>query len=114
MVFEKIPEGIRRGQSVPVRLQLGKPAEATLLTTGGFFSDTGGNWVYVLSEGGAKATKRNISLGRKNPQFFEAKLYTKSIVCPAVETQPGLKYCIFCQAEACKAGHCRGYCTQQW
>jgi HlyD family secretion protein len=71
MVFEKIPEGIRRGQSVPVRLQLGKPADATLLATGGFFSDTGGNWVYVLSADGAKATKRNISLGRKNPQFYE-------------------------------------------
>ncbi|MDO8367014.1 MAG: efflux RND transporter periplasmic adaptor subunit [Saprospiraceae bacterium] len=71
MTFEKIPDGIRRGQSVPVRLQLGKPAEATLLATGGFFSDTGGNWVYVISPGGEKATKRNISLGRKNPQFFE-------------------------------------------
>lgn len=72
MTFEKkVPDGIRRGQSVPVRLQLGKPAEATLLPTGGFFSDTGGNWVYVVSESGTKATKRNISLGRKNPQFFE-------------------------------------------
>lgn len=71
MVFEKIPDGIRRGQSVPVRLQLGKPADATLLATGGFFSDTGGNWVYVLSADGTKATKRNISLGRKNPQFYE-------------------------------------------
>lgn len=71
MVFSKIPDGIRRGQSVPVRLQLGKPAEATLLATGGFFSDTGGNWVYVLNESGSSATKRNISLGRKNPQFFE-------------------------------------------
>ncbi len=67
----KIPEGIRRGQSVPVRLQLGKPAEAVLLATGGFFSDTGGSWVYVLDENGTKATKRTISLGRKNPQFFE-------------------------------------------
>jgi HlyD family secretion protein len=71
MVFEKIPDGIRRGQSAPVRLQLGKPAEATLLATGGFFSDTGGNWVYVLSQDGTKASKRSISLGRKNPQFFE-------------------------------------------
>ncbi|MFN0212947.1 MAG: efflux RND transporter periplasmic adaptor subunit [Saprospiraceae bacterium] len=71
MTFDKIPEGIRRGQSVPVRLQLGKPAEATLLATGGFFSDTGGNWAYVLGEGGARATKRNITLGRKNPQYFE-------------------------------------------
>ncbi|MEI6409107.1 MAG: efflux RND transporter periplasmic adaptor subunit [Bacteroidota bacterium] len=66
-----IPEGIRRGQSVPVRMQLGKPADATLLPTGGFFSDTGGNWVYVLEESGNRAVKRKISLGRKNPQFFE-------------------------------------------
>ena len=71
MTFTTVPEGIRRGQSAPVRLQLGKPADATLLATGGFFSDTGGNWVYVLNADGSKATKRNISLGRKNPQFFE-------------------------------------------
>jgi HlyD family secretion protein len=72
MIFSgPIPEGIRRGQSVPVRLQLGKPADATLLPTGGFFSDTGGNWVYVLEESGNRAVKRNISLGRKNPQYFE-------------------------------------------
>jgi HlyD family secretion protein len=67
----KVPDGIRRGQSVPVRLQLGKPAEAILLPTGGFFSDTGGNWVYVLSAAGDRASKRKITLGRKNPQFFE-------------------------------------------
>jgi len=66
-----VAAGIRRGQSVPVRLQLGKPADAVLLPTGGFFSSTGGNWVYVLEQGGNKAVKRNISLGRKNPQYFE-------------------------------------------
>ncbi len=72
MGFAKaVPEGIRRGQSVPVRLQLGKPAEAVLLPTGGFFSDTGGNWVYVVDKSGNRAVKRNITLGRKNPQFFE-------------------------------------------
>ena len=72
MTFEgNIPDGIRRGQSVPVRLQLGKPAEAVLLPTGGFFSDTGGNWVYVVSKSGSHAEKRDISLGRKNPQYFE-------------------------------------------
>jgi len=68
---DAIPDGIRRGQSVPVRLQLGKPAQAMLLPTGGFFSDTGGNWVYVLNGNGDRAEKRQISLGRKNPQFFE-------------------------------------------
>ena len=71
MTFKKAPAGVRRGQSAPVRLQLGKPAEATLLATGGFFSDTGGNWVYVVDASGSRAEKRDISLGRKNPQFFE-------------------------------------------
>jgi len=42
-----------------------------LLPVGGFFSDTGGNWVYVLEAGGKRAVKRNISLGRKNPNYYE-------------------------------------------
>lgn len=72
MNFEKnTPEGIRRGQSSPIRLVLGKSAEATLLPLGGFFSDTGGNWVYVVDKSGKRAIKRNISLGRKNPLYFE-------------------------------------------
>ncbi|RAK42043.1 UNVERIFIED_ORG: HlyD family secretion protein [Chitinophaga ginsengisegetis] len=72
MTFEKnTPEGIRRGQSSPIRLVLGKSAEAILLPLGGFFSDTGGNWVYVVDKSGNRAVKRNISLGRKNPLYFE-------------------------------------------
>lgn len=72
MNFEKnTPEGIRRGQSSPIRLVLGKSAEAILLPLGGFFSDTGGNWVYVVDKNGNRAIKRNISLGRKNPLYFE-------------------------------------------
>ncbi|MBC9910714.1 efflux RND transporter periplasmic adaptor subunit [Chitinophaga varians] len=72
MNFEKqTPEGIRRGQSTPIRLVLGKSQEAMLLPLGGFFSDTGGNWVYVVDRSGKKAVKRNISLGRKNPLYFE-------------------------------------------
>jgi HlyD family secretion protein len=65
------PEGIRRGQSSPIRLELGKSSSAILLPVGGFFSDTGGNWVYVLDKSGKRAVKRNISLGQKNPQYFE-------------------------------------------
>lgn len=65
------PEGIRRGQSSPIRLELGKSSEALLLPVGGFFSDTGGNWVYVVDKGGNRAVKRNITLGRKNPVNFE-------------------------------------------
>jgi HlyD family secretion protein len=72
MNFEKeTPEGIRRGQSSPIRLELGKSSAAILLPVGGFFSDTGGNWVYVVDKSGKRAVKRNISLGQKNPQFFE-------------------------------------------
>lgn len=65
------PEGIKRGQSVTVRLQLGQPTQAILLPTGGFFSTTGGNWVYVLERGDKRAVRRQISLGRKNPEYFE-------------------------------------------
>lgn len=72
MNFSKeTPEGIRRGQSSPIRLELGKSSEAILLPVGGFFSDTGGNWVYVLDKSGKRAVKRNITLGQKNPVFFE-------------------------------------------
>ncbi|MDJ1473179.1 efflux RND transporter periplasmic adaptor subunit [Cytophagaceae bacterium DM2B3-1] len=72
MIFTKgAPEGIKRGQSSPVRLELGKAESAILLPTGGFFSTTGGNWVYVLDESGKRATKRNITLGRKSPEYYE-------------------------------------------
>ncbi|MBW8686305.1 efflux RND transporter periplasmic adaptor subunit [Chitinophaga rhizophila] len=72
MKFDKeTPEGIRRGQSSPIRLELGKSSAAVLLPVGGFFSDTGGNWVYVVDKGGNRAVKRKISLGQKNPQYFE-------------------------------------------
>ena len=71
MVFASIPEGIKRGQSSPIRLELGKATKAMLIPVGGFFSDTGGNWIYVVDKSGKKAQKRKITLGRKNPEFFE-------------------------------------------
>jgi HlyD family secretion protein len=72
MIFSKtVPEGIKRGQSSPIRLELGKATKAVLLPVGGFFSDTGGNWVYVVDKSGNKAVKRKITLGRKNPEYFE-------------------------------------------
>ncbi len=72
MQFDKgAPELIKRGQSAPIRLQLGQPSQATLLPVGGFFSETGGNWVYVVGDDGKRAAKRSITLGRKNPEYFE-------------------------------------------
>lgn len=64
------PEGIRRGQSLRLRIELGQSSEELLLPVGGFYKDTGGNWVYVLENDG-KAVKRNVRLGRKNTEHFE-------------------------------------------
>ncbi|MEM7548736.1 MAG: HlyD family efflux transporter periplasmic adaptor subunit [Bacteroidota bacterium] len=66
-----IPPGIKRGQTLRIRIELSQLSEATLVAVGGFYQDTGGNWVYVLNEDGKTAEKRNISLGRKNPDFYE-------------------------------------------
>jgi HlyD family secretion protein len=72
MIFAaKTPDGIRRGQSASIRMELGKSTKAILIPVGGFFSETGGNWVYVMDASGKKATKRTITLGRRNPEYFE-------------------------------------------
>ena len=65
------PDGIRRGQTVRVRLELGDQTEATLLARGGFFQETGGNWIYKLDESDNRAYRQPIRLGRGNTQFFE-------------------------------------------
>ncbi|MBK9176162.1 MAG: efflux RND transporter periplasmic adaptor subunit [Flavobacteriales bacterium] len=64
------PEAVKRGQTVQVRLQLSEDMEAIMLPRGPFFQDTGGQWVYVLDAEG-KATKREVKLGRQNPDMYE-------------------------------------------
>ena len=66
-----IPKGIRRGQSLQVRLSLSDETQALLLAKGGFYQQTGGNWIYKLSKDGSKAYKTDIQLGRQNPDFYE-------------------------------------------
>ncbi len=65
------PQGIRRGQSLRMRIELGQSSEGLLLPVGGFYKDTGGNWVFVIEPDGNRAVKRDIKLGRKNPENFE-------------------------------------------
>jgi HlyD family secretion protein len=65
------PAEIRRGQTLQIRLELGNVATAILLPRGGFFQQTGGQWVYVLDSTGQSAVKRSIRLGRQNPDMFE-------------------------------------------
>ncbi len=65
------PQGIRRGQSLRMRVELGQPSQELLLPIGGFYKDTGGNWVFIM-DGENKAVKRNVKLGRKmGSEFFE-------------------------------------------
>lgn len=67
----KTPDGIRRGQTVRVRLELGDQAEATLLARGGFYQETGGNWIYRIDESEDRAYRQPIRLGRGNTEYFE-------------------------------------------
>lgn len=68
---DAVPTNIRRGQTLQTRVQLGDATEALLLPRGGFFQDTGGNWVFVVNAENDAATKRDIRLGRRNPEYFE-------------------------------------------
>ena len=68
---EGMPPEARRGQSVRLRLELGDPETARLLARGGFYGDTGGQWVYVLSPDETQATRRDVELGRQTPRDFE-------------------------------------------
>lgn len=65
------PENIRSGQTYYINLELGQSSESLLLPRGSFFQSTGGSWIYVLDESGSKAYKRNIRIGRQNPQYYE-------------------------------------------
>ncbi|HVO74208.1 MAG TPA: efflux RND transporter periplasmic adaptor subunit [Ignavibacteriaceae bacterium] len=65
----KQPEGIRRGQTLHIKLNLSEQKEAVTVARGGFYQSTGGQWVFVIN--GNSAVKRNIQLGQQNSQVFE-------------------------------------------
>lgn len=65
------PENIRTGQTYYLTLQLGQPEEALIIPRGTFYQHTGGKWIYVISPDGTRATRRNIRIGRQNPQYYE-------------------------------------------
>lgn len=66
-----LPDGIRRGQTLHLRLNLSDEKEAVLLATGGFYQTTGGNWVYIVDAAGSGAVRRNIRLGMYNSEVYE-------------------------------------------
>ena len=68
---DTVPDQIRIGQASRIRLQLGESREGLLLPKGGFYNKTGGQWVFVVDPSGEVAEKREISIGRQNPRYYE-------------------------------------------
>ena len=71
MTFAADPEGLRRGQTLQLRLTLGDNSDAILIPNGAFYQETGGNWVFVVAPDGSEAIRRNVRLGRRNTEFIE-------------------------------------------
>ncbi len=69
--IDKVPESIRRGQTLQIRLALSDETQAILVPKGGFYQQTGGNWIFKLNENGTVAYKVDIQLGRQNPDYYE-------------------------------------------
>lgn len=65
------PENIRRGQTLQIRLALSDETQALLLPKGGFYQQTGGNWIFKVADNGSTAYKVDIQLGRQNPDYYE-------------------------------------------
>jgi HlyD family secretion protein len=72
MEFVKnVPTGIRRGQTLQIRLALSDETQAVLLPKGGFYQQTGGNWIFKVSDNGKTAFRADVQLGRQNPDYYE-------------------------------------------
>jgi len=68
---DSVPQGIRRGQTLQIRLALSDETTALLLPKGGFYQQTGGNWIFKVAENGNVAYKVDVQLGRQNPDYYE-------------------------------------------
>jgi HlyD family secretion protein len=68
---DSVPAGIRRGQTLQIRLALSDERRALLLAKGGFYQQTGGNWIFKVNENGTVAYKVDIQLGSQNPDYYE-------------------------------------------
>ncbi len=71
MTLADEPTGLRRGQTMQVRLTLGDNSDAILIPNGSFYQETGGNWLFVVAPDGSEAVRRSVRLGRRNTEFIE-------------------------------------------
>lgn len=68
---DSIPQGIRRGQTLQIHLTLSDEVQTLLLPKGGFYQQTGGNWIFKLNDNGSVAYKVDIQLGMQNPDYYQ-------------------------------------------
>jgi len=71
LLFKDTPQGVRRGQTVRMRLEIGQPADTLVVANGAFFDDTGGQWVFVVAPSRDFAERRAVRFGRRNPEGIE-------------------------------------------
>ena len=62
-------ENLKIGMTFGVKLKLSADTQSMMIPKGNFYKDTNGKWIFVVK--GNKAEKRNISLGRENPLYYE-------------------------------------------
>jgi HlyD family secretion protein len=67
----KVPKGLRKGQTLQITLALSDETTAVLVPKGGFYQQTGGNWIFKVSEDGKMAYRQDIQLGRQNTDYYE-------------------------------------------
>jgi HlyD family secretion protein len=65
------PTGIHVGQAIDMKIELGGNEQAVMLPNGPFYQDTGGNWIFVVTPDGGSAIRRNVKLGRRNPEYVQ-------------------------------------------
>ena len=68
---DAVPESLKRGQTVTVELSFGAPSQTLIVSKGGFYQQTGGRWVYLISKDGKTAHRADVKLGRQNPRQVE-------------------------------------------
>ena len=66
-----VPQGLRRGQTLQIVLSLSDETTAILVPKGGFFQQTGGNWIFKVSDNGKMAYRVDIQLNRQNTDYYE-------------------------------------------
>lgn len=66
-----IPESLKRGQNIAIKLQMSAKKQSLVIEKGGFYQQTGGNWIFVMAADGKSAEKRDIKTGRQNPKHYE-------------------------------------------